>query len=167
MIRVARAARRLRDRIGVGVDGAPGHDGELRLPGHLDPRRPTDPLVQELRQVELLVERLPEHPQPVELQGKPYPEAPEVPRELRRVVGEVARLPLPGQVLQVLRRPRRVRLEQAAAVTDQETAGAVGEEHPLVRVERDRVGSLETGKRGDVAVFRLDSLTIAPQCTVF
>src|SRR5207247_5380217 len=76
-------------RLIVAVDETERHDRELGLPWKLEPGDPTQAVVQDAREVQLLVEGLPERRHAVELEGEPDAEAPKVPPELGRVLGDV------------------------------------------------------------------------------
>ena len=115
---------------------------ELRTPAHLDVRIGLERLGDQLREVELLVERVSERRHAVQLEREPDAQAAPVARELGRVLAVVRQLAGRRQVLQV-GRALVVRVPQRLSVADDQAARAVGQEQPLVRIERDGVAPLD------------------------
>ena len=135
------------------------HHGELRRPRQLDLGDLGERRVQVLREVELLVERLPERAHAVEHERQPHAEASMVPRQLRRVLVPVGQLRLRRPVLEVLGADV-VRVAERGTVADDEGARAVGQEHPLVRVERDRVGALDPAEALPAAIGEMEEAAV-------
>ena len=118
-----------------------GHDRQLGFPGQLELSGLLKPVVGVAGQVELLVEGVGERLCAVELEGEPDAQAPEGAGELGGVLGVVGQAHV-GEVLEVLG-ARRVGVFEDRTVPHDQTAAAVGQEHPLVGVEGDGVGSLD------------------------
>jgi len=136
--------QRLVERVRVSRIGHPavGGDAQLGLRPHLEPQLLYF-LVEVARQQQLLLQAGFERGQPVQFEGQPLPEAPEVFRQFRGQLGrriDKVRL-LGSRVLHVVR-PVVVRAVQRRPVFDQNRTGAVGEEKTLVRVEHDGIGQL-------------------------
>src|SRR4029453_16083571 len=120
------------------VAQAERHHGELGLPRQLELGDRRELLVQVPGQVELLVQRRAERVHPVQHQREPHAQTAEVAREFRGILGEIGKLVLRREVLQV-RGADEMRLAQARAVARDERTRPVRQEQPPVAAPRDRV----------------------------
>ena len=134
--------QQVRLRLVVGVPEPERHDAELWGPAHLEQRIVHEARMDHLGQVELLVEGLAEGRDPVQDEREPHTETSNTPGELGRQITVVRQIAGGRQVLEV-GRALEVRVAEGVAVADHQSARPVREEEPLVRIERDAVGSLD------------------------
>ena len=100
-----------------------------------------DEVVEQPCLAEVVLDRVAERLSTVGPEGEPQLQRPERPRILERDVDHVARA-----LVRDVRLLVRERLDEVAATPHEQDAARLREIEPLVGVERDRVGSVETGE---------------------
>src|SRR3954463_13220222 len=98
-----------------------------------------------------MVDRRAERGEPEGPKREPELERPRAPRQLKAVIGEVDEAVLRLCVAKVVRRDLEGAPE-GSSVADEQATALVRLVEPLVRVECDRVGELEAGKRATAAL---------------